>query len=100
MKIIDSHQHFWKYNSKDFDWITDEMSVIRKDFLPIELRSIYQNKNIEGCVGVQVNQTEEENKFFLDFAEQFDFIKGIVGWVDLMADNVKERLAYWHQHRK
>jgi L-fuconolactonase len=100
MKIIDSHQHFWKYNSKDFDWITDEMSVIRKDFLPIELRSIYQNNNIEGCVGVQVNQTEEENKFFLDFAEQFDFIKGIVGWVDLMAENVKERLAYWHQHRK
>ena len=100
MNIIDSHQHFWKYNTKDFDWVTDEMSVIRKDFLPNDLQSIYQSNNVTGCVGVQVNQTEEENKFFLDFAEQFDFIKGVVGWVNLMAENVEERLAYWHQHKK
>ena len=100
MKIIDSHQHFWNYNTKDFDWITDEMSVIRKDFLPNELQAIYQSNNVAGCVGVQVNQTEEENNFFLDFAEQFDFIRGVVGWVNLMAENVEERLAYWHQHKK
>jgi L-fuconolactonase len=100
MKIIDSHQHFWKYNSKDFDWITDDMSVIRKDFLPAELQSIYQENNVEGCVAVQVNQTEEENNFFLDCADEFDFIKGIVGWIDLMADDVEDKLAYWHQHKK
>ena len=100
MKIIDSHQHFWKYNTKDFEWITDDMSVIRKDFLPEELQSIFQSNNVEGCVGVQVNQTEKENKFFSDFAEEFDFIKGIVGWVDLMAENIEERLAYWHEHKK
>ena len=76
------------------------MSVIRKDFLPEELQSIFQTNNVEGCVGVQVNQTEKENKFFLDFAEEFDFIKGIVGWVDLMAENIEERLAYWHEHKK
>jgi L-fuconolactonase len=100
MKIIDSHQHFWKYNSKDFDWITDDMSVIRKDFLPEELQSMYQTNNVEGCVAVQVNQTEEENKFFLDFADQFDFIRGIVGWVDLMAEDVEDRLYYWQQYKK
>lgn len=99
MKIIDSHQHFWKYNKEDFEWITDDMSVIRKGFLPVELQSIFQKNNVDGCVAVQVNQAEEENNFFLDFAEQFDFIKGIVGWVDLMAENVEERLAYWNQHK-
>ena len=100
MNIIDAHLHFWKYNNKDFDWITDDMSVIKKDFLPDELQSIYQTNNVEGCVAVQVNQTEEENNFFLDLANQFDFIKGIVGWVDLMADDVEHKLAYWHQHKK
>jgi L-fucono-1,5-lactonase len=100
MQIIDSHQHFWKYNSKDFDWITDGMSVIRKDFLPAELQSVYKANDVEGCVAVQVNQTEDENNFFLSFADQFDFIKGIVGWVDLMAENIEERLTYWHQHKK
>ena len=100
MKIIDAHQHFWKYNSEDFEWITDDMSVIRKDFLPGELQSIYQKNNVEGCVAVQVNQTEQENNFFLAFADKFDFIKGIVGWVDLMADDIGDKLAYWSQHKK
>ncbi len=100
MKIIDSHQHFWNYNSHDFDWITDDMSVIRRDFLPEDLYPILQKNNVEGCVSVQVNQTEKENSFFLNFAEKFDFIKGVVGWVDLMAADAEERLAYFHQYNK
>src|SRR5438552_16353378 len=100
MKIIDSHHHFWKYNSKDFDWITDDMSVIRKDFLPNDLYSILQQNNIEGCVTVQVNQTEKENEFLLNYADQFDFIKGVVGWVDLMSYDIEDKLAYWHQYKK
>ncbi len=53
MKIIDSHQHFWIYNKKDFGWITDEMSVIRRNFLPAELQSVYKENNVDGCVTVQ-----------------------------------------------
>jgi L-fuconolactonase len=53
----------------------------------------FSKQQCGGCVRVQVNQTEKENKFFLDFAEEFDFIKGIVGWVYLMAENIEERLA-------
>lgn len=100
MKIIDAHQHFWNYNTQDFEWITDEMSVIRKDFLPADLEPVYKANNVEGCVTVQVNQSEEENEIFLKYAAENDFIKGTVAWVDLMAENVEERLAYWHQHKK
>ena len=100
MKIIDTHQHFWKYNNEDFGWINDDMSVIRRDFLPADLYPILQKNNVEGCVAIQVNQTEEENNFFLNLADEFDFIKGVVGWVDLMADDVDDKLFYWHQHKK
>ena len=100
MKIIDTHQHFWKYNSEDLSWVTDDMSVIRKDFLPEDLYPILEKNNVHGCVAVQVNQTEEENNFFLDFAEKFDFIKGIVGWIDLMAEDIEGKLAYWNQRKK
>ena len=34
MERIDSHQHFWLYNSVKNSWITDEMSAIQRDFLP------------------------------------------------------------------
>ncbi len=100
MKIIDSHQHFWKFNNKDFDWITNEMLVIQKDFLPQELQSIYKKNNVEGCVAVQVNETEKENELFLNYAKEFDFIKGIVGWIDLMADDIEDKLSNWHQYKK
>src|SRR5690349_9044266 len=100
MDIIDSHQHFWTYNTHDFDWITGNMAVIRKDFLPADLETVYQANNITGCITVQVNQSEEENEIFLSYANANAFIKGTVGWVDLMAGNVEERLAYWHQHKK
>jgi L-fuconolactonase len=95
MLKIDSHQHFWLYNPVNHAWINDDMRVIQRDFLPADLQPILQENGIEGCVAVQVDQTEAENDFLLDLAEKNSFIKGIVGWIDLQADNIEERLQYY-----
>ena len=92
MLRIDSHQHFWNYDSEKFDWVTEEMSLIKKDFLPTDLAPVLQQNNFNGCVTIQVQQTEEENDFLLNTAEGHDFIKGVVGWTDLQSKNVEERL--------
>lgn len=97
---IDAHQHFWKYNTVEFDWINDEMKIIRKDFLPGDLEPLLNKNNIDGCIAVQTKQTEDENNFLLKLANENDFIKGIVGWVNLMADDIENRLTYWHQYKK
>ena len=34
MLRIDAHQHFWKFDPVRDSWITDDMAVIKKDFLP------------------------------------------------------------------
>ena len=34
---IDSHQHFWIYNTERDNWIDESMSVIKKDFSPKDL---------------------------------------------------------------
>lgn len=94
---IDSHQHFWKYDAVRDSWITGEMSAIQKDFLPHDLQPLLQQNGLEGCVLVQSDQSEEHNDFLLEQARGNDFIKGIVGWVDLRAENVAERLAYYKQ---
>ena len=92
---IDAHQHFWYYDSVNYAWIDDSMKAIQKDFLPADLEPILQKNGFDGCVLVQVNQTEHENDDFLKFAQLYDFIKGVVGWVDLRADNISERLVYY-----
>ena len=90
--VIDSHQHFWKYEPVKHDWIDDEMSVIRRDFSPSDLTKVYQENSIDGCVAVQADQTLEETDFLIDLASNNNFIKGIVGWVDLRAENIEKVL--------
>ena len=90
--VIDSHQHFWKYEPVKHDWIDDDMSVIRRDFLPSDLAKVFQENSIDGCVAVQADQTLEETDFLIDLASINNFIKGIVGWVDLRAENIENVL--------
>lgn len=97
---IDSHQHFWKYNSVKDAWITDDMKVIQRDFMPHDLLHLLEENNLNGCVAVQADQSEEETEFLLQLAEENDFIKGVVGWVDLRADNVEERLKHYSKYKK
>jgi L-fuconolactonase len=94
---IDAHQHFWKFDSQKHAWINDEMKKIQRDFLPDDLSSVLQTNLFEGCVTVQVDQTEEENDFLLSVTEKNNMVKGIVGWVDLKGDNLDERLQYYKQ---
>ena len=100
MLRIDSHQHFWNYDPEKFDWITEEMSLIKKDFLPPDLKPVLQQNNFDGCVTIQVQQSEEENDYLLSTTKDHDFIKGIVGWTDLQSKNIEERLTYLKSFKK
>ena len=98
--IIDAHQHFWKFNPVRDTWITEEMQVLRKDFLPDDLQPVLERNRINGCVAVQAGQSEEETHFLLRLAEAHDFIYGVVGWVDLRSPEVEDRLAHFSQYGK
>ena len=76
------------------------MATIQRDFLPADLAPILQMHGLDGCVVVQSDQSETETHFQLENAASYDFIKGVVGWVDLQADNVAERLDYFSQFEK
>lgn len=98
--VIDSHQHFWIYETEKHAWIDDDMKVIRKNFLPEDLKIVYQENNVDGCVAVQADQTLAETDFLLDLASKNDFIKGIVGWVDLRASNIETVLEQYSKSEK
>ncbi len=98
--IIDAHQHFWYYEPVTHEWIDDKMAVIRRNFLPQDLQKIYVQHDVVGCVAVQADQTLRETDFLIQLGEEFDFIKGIVGWVDLRAANIDEVLSAYSQNDK
>jgi L-fuconolactonase len=97
---IDSHQHFWNYDSVRHDWINDEMKVLKQDYFPENLSPILQQNKIDGCVAVQADQSERETEFLLELAEQNPFIKGVVGWVDFRSDKIEDQLDYYSQFKK
>ena len=96
---IDAHQHFWKYNPVRDSWIDDSMQVIQKDFLPNDLHPILQGNGIQGCVAVQADESEEETDFLLSLADENDFIKGVVGWMDFFDDDFEEKLYYYAKNK-
>lgn len=97
---IDAHQHFWKYSESDYSWISDQMKVLKRDFLPgdylLELKEI----EFEGSVAVQARQNLEETRWLIELADRYDFIKGVVGWIDLCSDDAEDRIREFNTNRK
>jgi len=69
------------------------MQRLRRDFMPEDALVEMQTAGIDSCVVVQVRQTLEETRWLLELAERHAFIAGVVGWVDLRADDVDEQIA-------
>jgi L-fuconolactonase len=97
---IDAHQHFWRFDAQRDSWITDEMSVIKRDFLPSDLQPELVANGIDGTIAVQADQSEAETQFLLDLAAQNSSITGVVGWVDLRSPSLGERLEHLSQFEK
>lgn len=94
---IDAHQHFWNYQPVRDSWITEKMAALKRDFLPSDLMADLRASGIEGSIAVQADPSEEETQFLLGLAEDYPEIVGVVGWTDLAAPKVADRLARWRK---
>jgi L-fuconolactonase len=98
--VIDAHQHFWQYDPVRDAWIDESMEVIRRDFYPEHLAPVLAENGVHGCVAVQADQSADETAFLLALADKHDFIKGVVGWTNLRAENIDEQLEQYAAHPK
>ncbi len=97
---IDSHQHFWQYNASDYVWMSEAHNVIRRNFLPEDLRPLLDACGIDGTIAVQARQMLAENDFLLELSSQNPMIMGVVGWIPLCDPNVDNYLAHYALHHK
>jgi len=97
---IDSHQHFWRYNPAEHGWMTDSMSAIRRDFQPADLKPLLDRVGMDGSVAVQARQSLEETRWLLELARRYDFIRGVVGWVDLRSAELPAQLRAFVGEKK
>jgi L-fuconolactonase len=89
---LDSHQHFWRYDPTHHAWMTDQMGTLKRDYLPDELLPLLKAIAFDGCIAVQARQMAEETEWLLQLAGEHPFIRGVVGWVDLLSPTVRGQL--------
>ena len=97
---IDSHNHFWRYQAKEFSWISDNMTAIRRDFLPPELWDELQGAGVSGTVAVQARQSVEETEWLLEVADENPFVVGVVGWLPLAERSLEQALERFAVRKK
>ena len=90
---VDAHQHFWTYREDDYGWIDDRMRVLRRDFLPADLKPLLQTNGLDACVAVQARQSDEETRWLLELAGQSEIIAGVVGWIGLCSGDLERHLS-------
>jgi L-fuconolactonase len=97
---VDAHQHFWKYNPAEYEWIDESMSAIRRDFLPEDLEPELERNQFQGSVAVQTRQTLEETRWLLELADRSSKILGVVGWIDLRSPDMRSQLSEFTRNPK
>ncbi|MGV3765356.1 MAG: amidohydrolase family protein [Chitinophagaceae bacterium] len=93
--MLDTHVHFWKYDKVRDAWITDDMKLLQQDYLPQQLQLVLNNNGLNGCIAVQADQSEVETRFLVELARKYSFIKGVVGWIDLLNPDLDQRLNHF-----
>jgi L-fuconolactonase len=92
--IVDAHHHLWDPARREYDWMTGPFAPLRERRGLDDLRAVTAPVGVSATVAVQADASEEETAELLALADRSDgLIAGVVGWVDLTAPDVGDRIA-------
>lgn len=97
---LDAHQHYWRIERGDYGWITPDIPVLYRDFLPQHLEPLLNKHKLDGSIVVQAAATLAETDYLLGLSEGEDTILGVVAWLDLTDANYPSHYERFAQHPK
>jgi L-fuconolactonase len=97
---IDGHQHFWKVSRGDYPWMTPHVPVLYRDYGPKDLKPCLTKHKIDRTILVQAAPTVAETDFLLELARPETFVAGVVGWLDMEAENFAGQFAVYRRKPK
>jgi L-fuconolactonase len=98
MYRIDSHQHFWRLSRGDYDWLTKDLGVLYRDFMPVDIKNELAYTNVSETIVVQAAETLAETEFMFLQAYTQHFVSGVVGWVDMEHPKVLSQLSWFMEN--
>ena len=93
--VIDSHHHVWDVSAHPQPWLDsmDELAPLRRKFAVADLAPLAAAEGVTASVVVQTVTETWETPELLALAAGGGLVAGVVGWVDLTAPDVPDRLA-------
>ena len=98
--IVDAHQHFWQLGRFEYPWMTSDLGILYRDYLPSDLEPVLRENGVGATVLVQASNSVAESRWLLSLADENEFIAGVVGWVDLKSADVDAQLHELSAHPK
>jgi L-fuconolactonase len=98
--LIDAHHHLWRYNDRDYVWMSGAMTSLCRDFLVPDLEAVAQESGVGGTVAVQARQMLKETEWLLKLAARHPLLLGVVGWAPLCQPDAGAHLERFAQNRK
>src|ERR1700750_388031 len=89
--IVDAHQHFWDPARGDYGWLKPD-NPIHRVFGTADLRPLLVQTGVDATILVQAAPTGAETDYMLEIARKSPFVRGVVGWIDLLAPNASNEL--------
>jgi L-fuconolactonase len=89
--MIDAHCHLWRIGQAGCVWPDSNLPRLHRDFTIEDWRR--EAPPAARCILVQSQEAEVDTLWLLDLADQHDDVVGVVGWVDMLADDAPERIA-------
>lgn len=89
---VDAHHHQWDLSVRDQPWAAG-IAVLQRSYLLAELRPLLRATNLDCAVLVQSLPEAAETEWLLAGSYGEGDIAGVVGWVDLTAADVDDRLV-------
>jgi L-fuconolactonase len=96
--VIDSHFHAWQPARGDYGWLTPALGALCRDVAVADWRAVAAPHGVTGGVLVQAAPSEAETEYLLGLADADPAVRGVVGWVDLLAADAPRRIARHARH--
>lgn len=92
MKLIDTHIHLWDLENGSYPWLEGDDSILNRSYFMEELEQQRNRTNVQYGVLVQAANNAQDTSYMLKIAEEYQWIKGVVGWLPLMDPEESKKL--------
>jgi L-fuconolactonase len=92
--IVDAHHHLWDPTKRRYGWMSGPFAPLSRPRGLDDLRAVTAPAGVTATIAVQAALTEEETAELLSLAAASGgLVAGVVGWVDVTAPDVADRIA-------